>query len=77
MRWNTRLCHSWAIAPNILLIEDVIGLCAVNTGFAEYTVHPHLPPHIDKLALKIKTVGGAIRTECYQGRSSCTDGFWG
>lgn len=74
-KWNTSLCHPWASAPIILFIEDVIGLRAVRPGFEEYDVQPHLPQHIDKLMLKIKTVRGTIQIECCRNGVSCTDDF--
>lgn len=74
-KWNTSLCHPWASAPVILLIEEVAGLRAVKPGFAEYTVQPHLPPHINMLTLKIKTVRGTIQAECRRGGAACTDDF--
>ena len=74
-KWNTSLCHPWASAPVILLIEDIIGLRAVKPGFAQYDVQPHLPPHLDKLTLTIKTVRGTIRAECYRDRVTCVDDF--
>ena len=74
-KWNTSLCHPWASAPIILFIEDVIGLRAVRPGFEEYDVQSHLPQHIDKLMLKIKTVRGTIQIECCRNGVSCTDDF--
>lgn len=74
-KWNTSLCHPWGSAPVILLIEEVAGLKPAAPGFAEYAAEPHLPPHIDKLSLKIKTVRGAIRAECSRGGAVCRDDF--
>jgi len=74
-KWNTSLCHPWASAPILLLIEEVIGLKAVKAGFAEYAVQPHFPPHIEKLSLNIKTVRGRIQIECSQDKAFCTDDF--
>ncbi len=74
-KWNTSLCHPWGSAPVILLIEEVAGLKAVRPGFAEYAAKPHLPAHIDRLALRIKTVRGTIWAECSKEGAVCKDDF--
>lgn len=71
-KWNTSLCHPWGSAPVILLIEEVAGLHVLEPGFARYAVEPHLPPHIERLTLKIRTVRGTIQAECSGKGSVCT-----
>lgn len=42
-KWNTSLCHPWASAPVIILLEDIAGLTPAPDTPQGYHAAPHLP----------------------------------
>ena len=42
-KWNTSLCHPWASAPVIILLEDIAGLAPAPDTPQGYHAAPHLP----------------------------------
>lgn len=59
-KWNTSLCHPWASAPIIMLIEDMAGIRAAKPGFEEISMEPHMPDWLGDLTLNFATVRGVI-----------------
>ncbi len=57
-KWNTSLCHPWASAPVIVMIEDMIGVRAGKPGFEEIVHEPHMPTWMKNVRLKFGTVRG-------------------
>ena len=62
-KWNTSLCHPWASAPVILLIEDVAGIKPEMPGFDGIRQEPHAPESLGDIELTFGTVRGAVRAE--------------
>lgn len=43
-KWNTSLCHPWASAPIIILIEDILGFKPPEKGWEQTpTIKSHIP----------------------------------
>jgi len=57
-KWNTSLCHPWASAPIIVMIEDVLGLEPAVPGWGEIKIAPHVPPSLNDLQLQIPLPAG-------------------
>ncbi len=62
-KWNTSLCHPWASAPIIVLIEDAIGIRPSEPGFAAITQTPHAPAEWGDIHLTFGTVRGKITAD--------------
>ena len=60
-KWNTSLCHPWASAPIILLIEDVAGIRPAGPGFDGILQTPHAPASLGDIELSFGTVRGVVR----------------
>jgi len=59
-KWNTSLCHPWASAPIVVLIEDIAGLYPATPGWQEIGFRPHIPEHLENLELVITTPVGRV-----------------
>ena len=59
-KWNTSLCHPWASAPIIMLIEDMAGVRAAKPGFEEISMNPHMPEWLGDIELNFGTVRGVV-----------------
>jgi len=66
-KWNTSLCHPWASAPIIVMIEDMIGIRAGKPGFEEIIHEPHMPDRMKNIRLKFGTVRGDIEVRWADG----------
>ena len=62
-KWNTSLCHPWASAPVIVLVEDVAGIRPAEPGFARVSHAPHAPDSLGDIQLTIGTVRGRLTAE--------------
>ena len=62
-KWNTSLCHPWASAPIIALIEDAVGISPAEPGFAAIRQEPHAPESWGDIRLSFGTVRGRIVAE--------------
>ena len=62
-KWNTSLCHPWASAPIIALIEDAAGIAPAAPGFARIRQTPHAPESWGDIRLSFGTVRGRITAE--------------
>ena len=62
-KWNTSLCHPWASAPIIVLIEDAAGINPAEPGFARVVQEPHVPEAWGDIRLSLGTVRGRITAE--------------
>jgi len=64
---NTSLCHPWASAPVIVLIEDMAGIRAAKPGFESISHNPHMPGFMGDILLNFGTVRGVIEARRIQG----------
>ncbi len=71
-KWNTSLCHPWASAPIIMMIEDMAGIRAKKPGFEEISMDPHMPEWLGDLSLNFGTVRGVIGAERVNGQWTLT-----
>jgi len=62
-KWNTSLCHPWASAPIILLIEDVAGIGPAEPGFRTIGQTPHAPAELGDMVLTFGTVRGKVTAQ--------------
>ena len=69
---NTSLCHPWASAPIILMIEDMAGIRAAKPGFEEISMNPHMPDWVGDLTLTFATVRGVAEAKRTRGAWSLT-----
>ena len=60
-KWNTSLCHPWASAPIIILVEDALGLCCDDPSRGTFSLHPHAPETWGDIRLQLRTVWGDLR----------------
>ncbi|MTI62140.1 MAG: alpha-L-rhamnosidase [Firmicutes bacterium] len=67
-KWNTSLCHPWASAPVIVIIEDLIGLKLSWADRQKIEFEPHISDEVKKINFKIKTDSGEIEFEYKNGR---------
>lgn len=65
---NTSLCHPWASAPIIIMIEDMAGIRAAKPGFAEVSQNPHMPAHLNEVYLNFGTVRGVVQAAYKNGK---------
>lgn len=61
LKWNTSLCHPWASAPILLMIEEVLGIRPGRPGWAAILFRPRVPAGIADLDLELETASGKIR----------------
>ncbi|QCT01521.1 alpha-L-rhamnosidase [Paenibacillus algicola] len=59
-KWNTSLCHPWASAPILILIEDFIGLSSAEPGWTKIGFNPSIPQALEAFQLEIETLAGRI-----------------
>lgn len=59
-KWNTSLCHPWASAPVILLLEDIAGIQTERPGVFSFG-HPFFPDGITSIHVKISTPHGTLK----------------
>ncbi len=71
-KWNTSLCHPWASAPIILMIQDLAGIQAARPGFEEISMNPHMPEWLGDIELNFGTVRGVIAARRVDGQWSIT-----
>ncbi len=64
---NTSLCHPWASAPIVIMIEDMAGIRAAKPGFEEIIQNPHMPAHLNEVYLNFGTVRGVVEAEYKNG----------
>jgi hypothetical protein len=70
LKYNTSLCHPWASAPIIVLIEDIVGLRPKKPGWEEFYFSPHIPDTLKEIMLEINTPAGRIRVEHKNGSTN-------
>ena len=66
-KWNTSLCHPWASAPIIIMIEDMAGIRAAKPGFEEISIEPHMPGWLGDVSLNFATVRGVVEAKRVSG----------
>ena len=71
-KWNTSLCHPWASAPIIMIIEDMAGIRAAKPGFEEISMDPHMPEWLGDVKLNFGTVRGVIEAKRTAGQWTLT-----
>ena len=59
-KWNTSLCHPWASAPIIVMIEDLAGINPAKPGFEEIAFEPRMPEWLGDIEMNFNTVRGII-----------------
>ena len=59
-KWNTSLCHPWACAPVILIIEDLAGVRLCPEKEAGFEINSHFPEEAGEYFLKIPFRGNTI-----------------
>jgi hypothetical protein len=64
---NTSLCHPWASAPIVVLMEDMAGIRAAKAGFEEISHTPHMPEAFGDVRLNFGTVRGVVEARRVQG----------
>lgn len=69
-KWNTSLCHPWASAPVLILIEDIIGLSPAKPGWSEISFTPHIPSSIKQLSFQFHTIHNKINVDYQDGIAS-------
>lgn len=57
---NASLCHPWASAPIIVLIEDIIGLKPVEPGWKITSNTAHIPEKLKEISLKMTVKSGEV-----------------
>jgi hypothetical protein len=62
-KWNTSLCHPWASAPIIIIIEDIMGIKPYKAGWQTIQLRPHIPKDLN-LSLKLTLPKGSIHIKC-------------
>ncbi len=67
-KWNTSLCHPWASAPIIVMLEDMAGIRAKKPGFEEISMDPHMPEWLGDLSLNFGTVRGVVSAQRVKGQ---------
>ena len=70
-KWNTSLCHPWAAAPVIVLIEDILGVNAEAVCGGRWTCH--LPASVQNLELRVRVRGKNLRFLRAGGLSTLTE----
>ncbi len=65
---NTSLCHPWASAPIVIMIEDMAGIRAAKPGFEEIRQTPHMPAQLKEVYLNFGTVRGVVGAEYKNGK---------
>lgn len=70
-KWNTSLCHPWAAAPVIVLIEDILGVNAEAVSGGRWTCH--LPASVQNLELRVRIRGKNLRFLRAGGLSTLTE----
>lgn len=71
-KWNTSLCHPWASAPIIIMIEDMAGIRAAKPGFEEISMEPHMPDWLGDIKLNFATVRGVVEAKRTAGQWTLT-----
>ena len=64
---NASLCHAWASAPIIILIEDIVGLTPGKPGWQSVHFDPHVPNALKFLNLEFETRQGKIQAQYQYG----------
>lgn len=59
-KWNTSLCHPWASAPIMIMIEDLCGITPKKPGYEEISFEPHMPEWLGDIEMNFGTVRGVI-----------------
>ena len=54
-KWNTSLCHPWASAPVIILIEDLLNISPDGT-----VGECHMPHSVGKIEMRVPTRNGKV-----------------
>ena len=65
---NTSLCHPWASAPVIIMLEDLAGIRAAEPGFRTISFQPHMPEWLGDVELNFGTVRGVISARRIAGK---------
>ena len=60
-KWNTSLCHAWASAPVIVLLEDIAGAITEKPGWDQMEFDHNIPEEIGYFNLCIKLAGKQIK----------------
>jgi alpha-L-rhamnosidase len=68
-KWNTSLCHPWASAPVLSIIEDIAGLKPGLPGWKEIIFKPHFPGTLKKLRLNVPVNTGNIKVVYDEGKT--------
>lgn len=70
LKWNTSLCHPWASAPIIMLIEEVLGVTPAAPGWETIRFRPRLPADLPDLELTFTVASGPVRVSVKDGRAA-------
>lgn len=70
-KWNTSLCHPWAAAPVIVLIEDILGIGSDALGGGRWVCR--LPGSVQQMELCIRIRGKKLRFLRAGGLSTLTE----
>ena len=68
-KWNTSLCHPWASAPVILLLEDIAGIQINQPGIFSFG-DPYFPKEISSIHVKVKTPQGILEKHLHAPEST-------
>lgn len=67
-KWNTSLCHAWASAPIIVLLEDLAGVKPSIPGWEDVKFEPHFPEELKDFELNIKVPTRSIKVTVDNGQ---------
>lgn len=59
-KWNTSLCHAWAAAPVILLVEHFLGIQHAEPGWRAIRVLPRMPRLLSSASLHLPLPQGRL-----------------
>lgn len=59
-KWNTSLCHPWASAPVIIIIEELAGIIPDPDAEEGYRIETHLPEELTEFFLKVPFHGKSV-----------------
>lgn len=69
-KWNTSLCHPWASAPIILIVEDIAGLSPAQPGWTDIAFDPHIPSLLDDFHLQLQLPTYQISVTAHKGHAT-------
>ncbi len=69
LKWNTSLCHPWASAPILILVEDIFGIKPGEPGWTFIHFQPNIPSNMPDTTLTLTVATGKITVHVKDGRA--------